>query len=177
MSSNEPRAVDQLLAVMYEADTLVRVDLAEAIVAEGWRPPPRRIETVEELDALPGRAIVVGNRGKFGTAWQLTSHEVWPNPGANWGSPFLQSDRYTSRQLLEHEGSVTVLWEGDPMSWHVGRSFSGHPLEDECPCPKEPCGLVRLENAHPDCEQHPNKTLRQGHRADQCPATPGRTDA
>ncbi len=56
--------------------------------------------------------------------------------------------------------------------WHVGRSFEGHPLEDECPCPKEPCGLVMLSRAAPECDQHPmsrNKTIRQSHLAERCP--------
>ncbi|MEO3860917.1 hypothetical protein [Acrocarpospora sp. B8E8] len=56
---------------------------------------------------------------------------------------------------------------------HRGRSWSGHPLEDECPCPQEPCGLVDPGNAAPDCVQHgrnhPAKTMRQGHAADDCP--------
>lgn len=36
---------------------VVRV-LAEALTAAGWRPPPRRIDTVEELRALPDGAVV-----------------------------------------------------------------------------------------------------------------------
>ncbi|GAA4034644.1 hypothetical protein GCM10023063_18490 [Arthrobacter methylotrophus] len=55
---------------------------------------------------------------------------------------------------------------------HIGRSFTGTPVEDNCPCPKAPCGLVDVENVHPACDQHPfehAKTMRQGHPADQCP--------
>lgn len=58
------------------------------------------------------------------------------------------------------------------MSWHVGRSWSGTVLEDECPCSKAPCGLVDQTNLNPDCDQHPSfrmKTMRQGHPADKCP--------
>lgn len=54
---------------------------------------------------------------------------------------------------------------------HFGRSWEGHPLEDECPCPQEPCGLV--SEPVEECEQHPmirSKTMRQGHSADMCPA-------
>ncbi|AXH70487.1 hypothetical protein HOT75_gp100 [Gordonia phage Daredevil] len=54
---------------------------------------------------------------------------------------------------------------------HVGRSFYGHPLEDECPCPQAPCGLVDTALVHPDCDQHPfdrAKTLRQAHPAESC---------
>lgn len=56
---------------------------------------------------------------------------------------------------------------------HVGRSWEGHPLEDECPCPKEPCGLVRVSRADPTCEQHPiarARTIRQAHPPERCPA-------
>lgn len=56
---------------------------------------------------------------------------------------------------------------------HVGRSWVGTPLEDTCPCPKEPCGLVDITRANPDCTQHPPtryKSMRQGHSADVCPA-------
>ena len=57
------------------------------------------------------------------------------------------------------------------VKFHVGRSWEGHPLEDVCPCVKAPCGLVETED--PECDQHgvrANKTIRQNHRADQCPA-------
>ncbi len=53
---------------------------------------------------------------------------------------------------------------------HWGRSWDGHPLEDACPCPKEPCGLVSRPD--PDCEQHAPrfaKTMRRGHKAEDCP--------
>jgi hypothetical protein len=56
-------------------------------------------------------------------------------------------------------------------NWHIGRSFSGTRLEDDCPCPKAPCGLVDSGDTHPDCEQHPQvryKTIRQSHRPDEC---------
>lgn len=54
---------------------------------------------------------------------------------------------------------------------HIGRSFTGHPLEDDCPCHKAPCGLVDIEDE--DCPQHSwraYKTIRQTHSADECPA-------
>lgn len=55
---------------------------------------------------------------------------------------------------------------------HLGRSFSGHWLEDDCPCPQEACGLVRWDRAVPECDQHSmgsSKTMRQGHQWDKCP--------
>ncbi|WP_042422353.1 hypothetical protein [Streptacidiphilus anmyonensis] len=55
---------------------------------------------------------------------------------------------------------------------HIGRSFAGTEIEDECPCPQEACGLVDPMRADPECDQHgrgARKTMRQGHRSDQCP--------
>lgn len=56
-------------------------------------------------------------------------------------------------------------------SRHIGRSFVGHPLEDECPCEQAPCGLVDTQNVDPNCDQHgfgSAKTIRQMHNADLC---------
>lgn len=60
---------------------------------------------------------------------------------------------------------------------HVGRSWSGHPLEDECPCPQEPCGLVAFSKVDPECVQHGGsplmaKTIRQSHSPEDCPGKP-----
>lgn len=63
----------------------------------------------------------------------------------------------------------------DLHGYHIGRSFSGHFLEDECPCPQEPCGLVAVESVDPTCPQHPverSKTIRQSHLAEHCPGAP-----
>lgn len=63
------------------------------------------------------------------------------------------------------------------MSFHVGRSWTGTEVEDGCPCPKEPCGLVDIARAVPECDHHPverMKSMRQGHKAAACPgATKG----
>lgn len=56
---------------------------------------------------------------------------------------------------------------------HVGRSWEGHALEDDCPCPKAPCGLVPVDRASPDCGEHGRtaaRSMRQAHQADTCPA-------
>lgn len=60
---------------------------------------------------------------------------------------------------------------------HIGRAFEGHPLEDGCPCPQESCGLIDIEKADRDCPQHgflKAKTMRQGHKAGECPAGPAK---
>lgn len=73
-------------------------------------------------------------------------------------------------------GSATVLAAHDPRfsGNHLGRSFNGTRLEDNCPCKKAPCGLVIQDEINPACTEHPNerlKSIRQSHRADKCSAT------
>jgi hypothetical protein len=58
--------------------------------------------------------------------------------------------------------------------YHIGRSWPGcgTPMEDECPCPQEPCGLIDEKRVVAGCEQHDTwfcKTMRSGHPADSCP--------
>lgn len=59
------------------------------------------------------------------------------------------------------------------MTMHIGRSWSGTFLEDTCPCPKAPCGLVDMDRTDPACPEHPAervKSIRQSHPASACPA-------
>lgn len=61
------------------------------------------------------------------------------------------------------------------MNLHIGRAWEGHDIEDACPCPQEPCGLVAMDATDPECVEHPAvraKSTRQGHRAEDCPGTP-----
>lgn len=56
---------------------------------------------------------------------------------------------------------------------HIGRSWDGggH-IEAACPCPLEPCGLVDRGKVVNECDQHSPmacKTMRTGHRAEDCP--------
>jgi len=56
---------------------------------------------------------------------------------------------------------------------HIGRSWVGHWLEDECPCEQEECGLVNFDKINSDCPQHSlmaGKTIRQSHAESNCPA-------
>lgn len=56
------------------------------------------------------------------------------------------------------------------LTHHIGRSFSGHELEDRCPCVKAPCGLV--SEYDPECPEHApgaSKTIRQSHLEFLCP--------
>lgn len=62
------------------------------------------------------------------------------------------------------------------IAYHVGRSWTGHEIEDGCPCPQAPCGLVDVRDAVSDCGHHPvlrAKSMRQGHRAADCPMKEG----
>jgi hypothetical protein len=57
---------------------------------------------------------------------------------------------------------------------HIGRAWDDTEIEDACPCPQEACGLVDPMRADPECDQHgpgTAKTMRQGHRSDQCPGS------
>jgi hypothetical protein len=56
--------------------------------------------------------------------------------------------------------------------WHISRHWAGSALEDACPCPKEPCGMVPLDRTSPDCTQHPpelGKSIRRSHLPEECP--------
>lgn len=56
---------------------------------------------------------------------------------------------------------------------HVGRSWAPqHDVEDNCPCPQQPCGLVLGGGISPDCPEHhwsAAKSMRQMHPAEKCP--------
>jgi hypothetical protein len=72
--------------------------------------------------------------------------------------------------------SVAVVKEPDRWLWHVGRSFSDTRLEDSCPCPKAPCGLVISDRIDGSCTEHPwqrGKAMRQGHLPADCPGVKG----
>jgi hypothetical protein len=77
-------------------------------------------------------------------------------------------------EVLSEVLSMAILGRPEqPGGSHIGRSWSGHGIEDDCPCPKAPCGLVVQETVAETCDQHPlsaRRTIRQSHRADECPA-------
>jgi hypothetical protein len=55
--------------------------------------------------------------------------------------------------------------------FHVGRSWNGHPMEDDCPCGKAPCGLVCSDQIDPACTEHAftaGKSIRQSHPESFC---------
>lgn len=81
------------------------------------------------------------------------------------------------RELLDRLNKALALPPLSPtrtIDYHIGRSWRGmeNHLEKECPCPKEPCGLVAASKIDPECPQHSMaaaKTIRQNHYADDCP--------
>ena len=62
--------------------------VAAEILAAGWRPPARRIETSEELEELPELAAV---RTRSGLVWQHTRTDedrlAWCLPGEHFDCP------------------------------------------------------------------------------------------
>lgn len=57
---------------------------------------------------------------------------------------------------------------------HIGRSWTTHEIEDNCPCPKAACGLVVLREATAECQEHHwsgSKSIRQSHPAGDCPGS------
>jgi hypothetical protein len=62
--------------------------------------------------------------------------------------------------------------------FHVGRTWTGTRLEDDCPCGKGPCGLVDTHLIADGCEQHGirrARTIRQSHLAADCSCLPVRS--
>lgn len=61
-----------------------------------------------------------------------------------------------------------------PFRLHMGRAWAGTAIEDECPCPKAPCGLA-MNDPEVVCEHHnpadwrDSRTMRQMHKSDDCP--------
>lgn len=69
---------------------------------------------------------------------------------------------------------------------HIGRHWpsiyrlpGATTIEDECPCPVEPCGHVAHDKIDPDCPQHAldaMKTMRSRHSPEECPGAPESDD-
>lgn len=127
-------------------------------------PEPRQGQPT--LDAFDDPAELAAFRtycqNKWGEDWQTAE---WVRLAEGWlaHSDFVVEDQPVDRASGEGTSAFGDL--------HVGRSWDGHPLEDDCPCPKELCGLVSLSRADPACEQHSGmKAIRQSHSPSDCPA-------
>ena len=72
------------------------------------------------------------------------------------------------------------------MALHIGRHWPNtykaeargadplHPtIESECPCPREPCGLIDISKVSMDCKHHGGEaTIRSSHESEDCPGAP-----
>lgn len=66
-----------------------------------------------------------------------------------------------------------------PIHFHIGLSRLGNEIEQNCPCPLVPCGLVLDADADPACPHHGrwadmDKLILQIHPAESCPAVAAR---
>jgi hypothetical protein len=71
------------------------------------------------------------------------------------------------------------LTDEDFRTMHIGRHWppsyragGARTIEDDCPCPIEPCGHIQHDKIHPNCPQHAmsaGKTIRSNHLAKHCP--------
>lgn len=55
---------------------------------------------------------------------------------------------------------------------HISRTFTGHSVEDACPCPQAPCGLVIVAAIVHTCPQHGKigrGTILAMHEGEDCP--------
>jgi hypothetical protein len=108
--ASERETLSDLIFWAFDGDASEPYQLAGALLEKGVRLPARVITDPAELDTLPGRSIVVGHRGKFGTAYQLTSYVGFAQKPM-WAGPYDVEKRSTSREVIEREGGVTVLRE------------------------------------------------------------------
>ena len=78
-------------------------DVADAVVAAGWRPPMRMISTVEDLEALPDGTIFKGDA--YGGVWEKHDGTYW------WGNDGFGAEE-TLKCADEYEmGTLRVIWE------------------------------------------------------------------
>lgn len=87
----------------------------------------------------------------------------------------------------DDRGVAVKLTDEDFRTMHIGRhwpvSYShgkGETIEDQCPCPTEPCGHIAHDKIDPDCPQHAMsaaKTMRSNHLAKDCPGERGQHEA
>lgn len=86
----------------------------------------------------------------------------------------VNAEEYRSIQRAGKAGTTMTAARAEAFrdASHIGRSWSSHELEDNCPCPKAPCGLVVAAEVDPECMEHPwarGKSIRQSHHIDDCP--------
>lgn len=93
---------DALRNELFVAETKLRRPTV-ADLPEGWRPPARKIATVDEMDTLPFRSLVrVQAHSGYDVVWRATKSRGW------WWCADTDEGAY-AEELLKI-GAVTVLW-------------------------------------------------------------------
>ena len=67
-------------------DRLNAANIAYDIIAAGWRPPMRVIETVEELEALPGKTVIEDGDGDPWIKAEAPLMDSWMYAGLEYSS-------------------------------------------------------------------------------------------
>lgn len=65
---------------------LYETEVADAVLAAGWRPSARVIETAEELDALPDGTVIRDRYGRIGERDEELCHELGTEVSGLWES-------------------------------------------------------------------------------------------
>lgn len=131
-------------------------DAIRELVAAGWKPG--------DLVPTPAADPLAYSREVDG---EVTGA---PLPPGVEGIPVSSPPHNTGRPVSAPPAPASV----DPM--HVGRAFAGNRVERTCGCQLAACGLVDATGTDPGCPHHPverGETMRQMHRASQCPAMRG----
>lgn len=78
--------------------------IADVLLVDGWRPPMRVIETVEELEALPVGAVIFNRNGE--------SLQIQDNYGKEFYYAAADETPYGAHFLFEvGDGPFRVVWE------------------------------------------------------------------
>jgi len=117
--------------------------------------------------------------------WLVTSTEDGDIVAWTWADEDTPTDKWPVRVVEKLPYPLTLMsFPPGGAEWaagraearnvsHIGRSFHGTRLEDDCPCPKGPCGLATHDGTDHGCDQHDlgaARTIRQMHSAADCPA-------
>ncbi|MDG4832387.1 hypothetical protein O7627_24210 [Solwaraspora sp. WMMD1047] len=163
------RLIDNLaerLGLADEGDIEVFVDLARGEVSV--------VDGADE-DLVLGRGVVTRvDRWNEAAVVDAARALVYAHRDAPSENP-----AHTERELDElirlvrvRDGELPAEPASVPDGLHVGRAFSGNAVEQGCSCALAPCGLVDASRTDPACLDHPTsraRTMRQIHRASQCP--------
>ncbi len=153
------RVVDGFVRWLIWEDNRTRSESHAAMSAnEALRELTHRAEAVPSLVASLHQ-IVVQCENMWGEKWLRNPQGIYET-AANALSGLVKFPDPISKS--------TVGWH-----WHIGRSWVGSSLEDNCPCGKAPCGLVDSALVSPECEQHAlgaARTMRQMHQVELCPS-------